>query len=110
MGKGDKGRSFTPPAADFRKRTGNFNAKVGRKENKETERVAIEKKQEPLPYTRILLWLAIFGAVCGLLYAYLTYVLADDDDVLPAVDIPKAKQAAATPTPAAASGGASDAG
>jgi hypothetical protein len=81
MGKGDsRGRSYEPPPQNFRKKVGQFNAKVGRKENKETENLAIAKKQEPFPVTKIILWLAIFGAVCAILYAYLTYVLADDDD------------------------------
>ena len=41
MGKADKGRSFTPPVQDLRKNVGRFNAKVGRKELKETEALAV---------------------------------------------------------------------
>ncbi len=37
MGKNSTGRSYDPPQQNFRKKTGQFNAKVGRKENKETE-------------------------------------------------------------------------
>ena len=52
----------------------------GRKENKETENQAIARKQEPFPVSTVMLWLALFGAVSACLYAYLNYVLADDDD------------------------------
>ena len=79
MGKAS-GRSYDPPAQNFRKKTGQFNAKVGRQENKETENQAIARKQEPFPVSKVLLWLALFGAVSACLYAYLNYVLADDDD------------------------------
>ncbi len=83
MGKGDaRGRSYQPPTQ--RNKTGQFNAKVGRKENKETESLAIARKQEPFPYRKVVLWLAIFGAASACLYAYLSYVLADDDDAVDA--------------------------
>ena len=83
MGKGDsRGRSYQPPTQ--RNKTGQFNAKVGRKENKETETQAIARKQEPFPYRKVLLWLAIFGAASACLYAYLNFVLADDDDAVDA--------------------------
>ena len=80
MGKGDKGRSFTPPAQDMRKNVGRFNAKVGRKELKETEAQAIAKKQEPLDVRPILLYIAIFGAACALLFVYLQWVLLEDEE------------------------------
>ena len=96
MGKADRGRSFEPPQQNFRKKVGQFNAKVGKKELKETENTAIARKQDPFPVYKVLLWLAIFGAVCACLYAYLNFVLADDDD------LPMAQPAAAR-TPAAAS-------
>ena len=80
MGKGDKGRSFTPPAQDMRKNVGRFNAKVGKKELKETETQAIMKKQEPLDVRPIFLGIAIFGAACGLLFVYLLWVLAEDEE------------------------------
>ena len=66
---------------NFRKETGKFNAKLGKKENKETESHALARKQpDPIPFKKILLFLAIFGAVAACLYAYLTYVLADDEE------------------------------
>ena len=83
MGKagGDRGRSFEPPVADYRRKVGNFTRKTNlRVEQKETLNRAIAKKQEaPLPLKQLLLSLTIFGAVCGLLYAYLNYVLYDDE-------------------------------
>ena len=79
MGKAGGGRSYDPPAQNFRKKTGNFNAKVGKAERTETHNKAIERKQE-LPVRKIVLSLMIFGAACAILYAYLMYVLADDDD------------------------------
>ena len=45
----------------------------------QTHERAIARKQE-FPVHKILLSLAIFGASCALLYAYLSYVLADDDE------------------------------
>ena len=80
MGKGDKGRSFTPPAQDMRKNVGRCNAKVGRKELKETEAQAIAKKQEPLDVRPILLYIARFGAACALLFVYLQWVLLEDEE------------------------------
>ena len=78
MGKADKGRNFTPPAQDLRKNVGRFNAKVGKKELKETEAQAIAKKQEPFDVRPIFLYISIFGAACGLLFMYLQWVLEDD--------------------------------
>ena len=81
MGKNASGRGYDPPVQNFRKQTGKFNAKLGKKENKETESHALARKQpDPIPFNKILLFLAIFGAVSACLYAYLTYVLADDDE------------------------------
>ena len=80
MGKGDKGRSFTSPTQELRKNTGRFNAKVGRKELKETEAHAIAKKQEPLDVKPIFLGIAIFGAACALLFVYLQWVLSEDGE------------------------------
>ena len=94
MGKADvRGRG--PPVQNFRNKVGAHNAKLGKKENKETEQQALAKKQpDPFPAKQILLYLAIFGAVCALLFAYLNYILADDEDDL--VDlVPKKKPAAA---------------
>ena len=113
MGKNAGGRSYDPPVQNFRQKTGNFNAKVGRKENKDTQQQALARKQpDPIPFKKILAFLAIFGAVSAILYAYLTYVLADDEDDF---DLPMAQAAAAgdaataaatpTATPAASSNG-----
>ena len=74
------GRSYDPPAQNLRQKTGQHNAKVGRKENKETETKAVARKQEPLPVQKILLWLVLFGAVCACVYTYLNYVLSDEED------------------------------
>ena len=79
---GGSGRSYEPPAADYRKKVGNFNKKVGKAERAETHERAIARKQEIFPAKKVLLSLIIFGAVCGLLYIYLQYVLAEDDDDL----------------------------
>ena len=82
-GKADRGRMHQPPAADYRKKTGNHTAKLGKKELKETESAALARKQpDPFPLKKVVLSLAIFGAVSACLYAYLQYVLADDDDDL----------------------------
>ena len=102
-----------PPDQNFRKKPGNFKAKLDKKENKEVESAAIARKQEPLPIKKVLLGLAAFGAVCALLYTYLNYISDEDDiDVLMAAAAEKAAAAkaaaaaaaaaAATPTPAEA--------
>ena len=96
MGKANAGRGYEPPAQNQRKKTGEFNRKVGRKENKEVEAQAIARKQgEPYDAKRILAWLSIFGAVSAILYLYLNYILQDDDDDidLPAAATPVAEEA-----------------
>jgi len=75
---GGRGRSYDPPVQDFRKKTGRFNAKVGKTERTETVNRAVARKQD-FPVRQVLLSMAIFGAVSAILYAYLSYVLADDD-------------------------------
>ena len=47
-----------PPDQNFRKKPGNFKAKLDKKENKEVESAAIARKQEPLPIKKVLLGLA----------------------------------------------------
>ena len=77
---------------------GNFNAKVRKKENKETENMAIARKQgDPIPTKQIMLFLLIFGAVSAILYTYLNYILTDDED-------DDLHLAATTPAPSAAAG------
>ena len=88
MGKAGGGRAYDPPVQDFRKKTGRFNAKVGKKENKATENMAIAKKQE-FPWQQVTLSMVIFGVVCAMLYTYLNYVLNDDDDEFDGATTPK---------------------
>lgn len=73
MGKKDTG--------DMRKNVGRFNAKVGKKELKTTHEQAIAKRQDPIDMKPYFLYMAIFGAACGLLYVYLQWFLADDDEI-----------------------------
>ena len=79
MGKVAGGGRSDSLHQDFRKKTGRVNAKIGKKEIKETMNTAIARKQE-FPLRKILLGMVMFGAACAILYAYLTYVLADDDE------------------------------
>ena len=72
----------SPPVADYRHKTGKFQAKQGRAERTETAARAVARKQEPLPMRKVLLWLCVFGLFSGALYLYLAYVLADEDEEL----------------------------
>ena len=69
-----------PPDQNFRKKPGNFKAKLDKKENKEVESAAIARKQEPLPIKKVLLGLAAFGAVRALIHVSKLY-LSDEDDI-----------------------------
>ena len=80
MGKANAGRGGTPPPQNFRQKVGQHKAKLDRKEKKETHNMAVARKQEPVPVQKVLLWLGLFGAVCACLYAYLNFVLADEED------------------------------
>ena len=60
MGKNAAGRSFEPPAADYRRKTGNFHRKVGKAELKETETRAVARRQDS-EITKILIGLIIFA-------------------------------------------------
>ena len=85
MGKSaSRGRSYDPPIQDFRKRTGNHGAKLGKTERTETHNKAIAKKQD-FPLKQVLLGLTSFGAACALLFIYLSWLLADDEDLDEAV-------------------------
>ena len=78
---GGGGRSYDPPVADYRKKTGRFTAKLGKTERTATANQAIARKQEfRTEIKQVLLSLAIFGAVCAILFVYLNWLLADDDD------------------------------
>ena len=79
MGRsGGDSRAFTPPVADYRRKTGQFTVKKKLVEQKEIQKTAVAKKQA-LPIKEAVLALVWFGAVCFLLYMYLNYVLADDE-------------------------------
>ena len=60
MGKNAAGRSFEPPAADYRRKTGNFHRKVGKAELKETETRAVARRQDT-EITKVLIGLIIFA-------------------------------------------------
>ena len=81
---------------------------MGRKELKAEESAAIARKQpDPFPMQKILLSLAVFGAVSALLYMYMNYVLTDDDDdeaVLAAAAAAAAAAAQKKPTAATGAG------
>ena len=74
-----RGNTKAPPIQNHRRSTGQFQAKVGKTERAETVTRAVARKQE-LPLRKIFTGLALFGAFCAVLYAYLAYVVADDDD------------------------------
>ena len=81
MAREMRGRAKAPPIADYRNKTGNFQRKAGRSERREVENRAIARKQEAgLPVRKIALWMTIFGILCAILYLYLAYVVADDED------------------------------
>ena len=78
MGKRDT-QSKSPPVADYRKNTGRHHVKLGKVERDQTHERAIARKQE-FPVRKMVLLFISFCAACGLLFMYLQYVLADDDE------------------------------
>ena len=80
MGKNSSGRSYEPPAADFRRKTGRHHAKVGKAELKDTESRAVARRQDT-ELTKVLIGLIVFAIFSCLLYLYLSYVALDDDDL-----------------------------
>ena len=83
-----------PKGDEFRRSIGRQHQKVGKKENDEVLKQAVAKKQEDLPYAKVLLGLTIFGAVCGLLSAYLQWILLEDEEDLELAELAAAAAAA----------------
>lgn len=80
MGKSElRGRGNGPPISDYRHKTGRHQAKLGKPERTETHNKALARRQE-FPWRKLVLAMISFSAFCGLLYMYLTYVLADDEE------------------------------
>ena len=79
MARDARGGARAPPIQDHRKSMGRFHAKVGRTERAETVTRAVARKQD-LPLRKIFGGLAAFGLFCAALYAYLAYVVAEDED------------------------------
>ena len=80
MGKQDsRAGARAPPIADFRQKTGRHHQKLGKQERTETQTKAIARKQE-FPIKQLLLGMLAFGAACALLFAYLSYVLAEEEE------------------------------
>ncbi|KAL1525515.1 hypothetical protein AB1Y20_020371 [Prymnesium parvum] len=76
-----KTRAVEPPAADYRRKTGRFHAKVGKAELKDTESRALARRQDS-EMIKVLIGLIVFAIFSCLLYLYLSYAVAEEDEPL----------------------------
>lgn len=82
MGKSaGSNRASEPPAADYRRKTGRFHAKVGKTELREAESRAVARRQD-FGLTNALIGLLVFAIFSCLLYLYLSYAIADEDETI----------------------------
>ena len=68
-----------PPAQKQRREVGQFKRKVDKKESTAIHNQAVARKQE-LPVRKFVLVSIIVAATCTLLYLYLGWVIAEDDE------------------------------
>ena len=78
MGKGNDVRGL-PPAQKQRKEVGNFKRKIDKKEATAVHNQAVARKQE-FPIKKLLLGFIAFAAASTLLYLYLGYIAAEDEE------------------------------
>ena len=71
-----------PPAQKQRREVGQFKRKVDKKESTAIHNQAVARRQE-VPIRKFVLVSIIVAASCTLLYLYLGWVVAEDDDETP---------------------------